>query len=257
MKKKLMNKEIWEVIDSLREDLDLADDKTKAWNYKYFYDQKNRYIYTLKLIEKYFTSGKVLDIGSVPCQFLRILSKLGYDVIGLDVTPDRVEKFNKKHSLNVLKCNIDFEKIPVESNTFDLVLFLEVIEHLRINPITTLREIKRVLKPNGIMILSTPNLYALHTITRFITGRGLFDAYKEFDKLEKYGHMGHSRLYHRKELKEFLTKTGFEVLESRYVFYGYSPKICGASGVIANIIYLITPLSMKPYQIAVCKKPDR
>ena len=53
-----------------------------------------------------------------------------------------------RHNLN--------EKLPFKSSTFDAVIGLEVLEHLY-NPYETMKEIKRVLKPNGQAIISMPN----------------------------------------------------------------------------------------------------
>lgn len=53
-----------------------------------------------------------------------------------------------------------FDSLPLDDNTIDLVLFQEVIEHLY-NSDLIMAEIGRVLKPNGLLILSTPNLSSI------------------------------------------------------------------------------------------------
>ncbi len=53
--------------------------------------------------------------------------------------------------------NIENDRFPFSDNVFDLVIFAEIIEHLLNDPCRVMREIKRVLKPNGTLILTTPN----------------------------------------------------------------------------------------------------
>ena len=66
----------------------------------------------------------------------------------MDINPDRSKHFIEKYNLDVKKCDIENEKIPFENDWFDFILFNEIFEHLRIDPIYTLREVNRVLKPS-------------------------------------------------------------------------------------------------------------
>jgi len=56
-----------------------------------------------------------------------------------------------------IKANLEQERLPVPDGTYDLVLCLEVIEHLEKDPMAMLNEINRVLKESGLIYLSTPN----------------------------------------------------------------------------------------------------
>jgi 2-polyprenyl-3-methyl-5-hydroxy-6-metoxy-1,4-benzoquinol methylase len=78
-------------------------------------------------------------------------------VIGIDISEEALQ-FAKSH---YIKDNVEFErmdavKLLFESNSFDVVVSFEVIEHVR-DYERYLREIRRVLKPSGVLILSTPN----------------------------------------------------------------------------------------------------
>jgi 2-polyprenyl-3-methyl-5-hydroxy-6-metoxy-1,4-benzoquinol methylase len=84
-----------------------------------------------------------------------------------------------------------------------------LFEHLRINPIETLKKINNVINPSGRLLLSTPNLYSIYNIGRFIIGKGFNNAYKEFNKLNTIGHMGHLREYTANEMVQFLSNSGF------------------------------------------------
>ncbi|HEX6977540.1 MAG TPA: methyltransferase domain-containing protein [Patescibacteria group bacterium] len=189
-----------------------------------FVDHKNRYINDLSLINKYFKKGKskkVMEIGSLPCHMTYCLKEMGFNTFGIDINPKVLSKFIRKCNLDVRKCDIEKQRLPFPDNYFDNILFNEVFEHLRIDPLSTLKEINRVMKPKGIMILTTPNLYALHKIIMFNTGKGFNNAYIEFEKLSKYGYMGHIREYSVNEVKNILEKSGFKVKKVEYKLYNY------------------------------------
>ena len=94
----------------------------------------------------------------------------------------------------------------------DVVVCNEVLEHLRINPIFTFREINRVLRPRGTLLLSTPNLTSLEGWWDLaVRGQPANDLYRVFGKLDTLGHVGHVRLYTPAEVAAFLEKMGFAV----------------------------------------------
>jgi SAM-dependent methyltransferase len=215
----------------------------------YFSDHKARYRSDLQVIDNYYTGGEILEIGSLPCHLTYCLKELGYPVIGLDLDPERSASFIKNHGLEVLKCDIENERIPLDDGRFDLILFNEVFEHLRIDPIFALREISRVIKRGGTLILTTPNLYSLENVVSFFLGKGLaISAYKEFAKLHTVGHMGHIREYSRREIKEFLGNTGFQVIDVKYRVHNKSRK-----GIFVDFLYYLTPFC-RPYLVVICRK---
>ena len=93
------------------------------------------------------------------------------------------------------------------------MLLFELFEHLRLNPIDVLSKIYKVLIPKGKLLLSTPNLYSIYNIGRFITGKGINNGFVEFNKLNTIGHMGHIREYTVKEMIDFLSHCGFINIE--------------------------------------------
>jgi SAM-dependent methyltransferase len=71
-------------------------------------------------------------------------------------------------------------QFPYEDNTFDVVLYCEIIEHLLMNPVNTQREINRVLKPNGTLVVITPNVAGLGNVFAMVDGRSLYDPYSGY-----------------------------------------------------------------------------
>ena len=70
------------------------------------------------------------------------------------------------------------------------------------DPFFALEEMRRVLQPDGLLYLTTPNLYRLGNVVSFALGRGLaFDPIREYGKLRTVGHMGHVREYTASEIR--------------------------------------------------------
>ncbi len=242
------------IFSDLESDISLPDTPYQARHISYLINHRQRFISDLLLVRKHHTSGKILEIGSHPYHLTYAMKRLGYDVVGLDIDPQRYDHFIRKHGLSVIKSDIETDPLPFEDNTFNLILFNEVFEHLRIDPIRTLIEINRVSRPGGIMILSTPNLYALHRILLFLVGRGIKDPYGAFKQMHDVGHMGHIREYSVKEVKKFLTNTGWKVEAVHYRTYKYYIK--GKWGKLANLIYHVTPRPFSPYLVFINRKPE-
>ncbi len=243
------------VFNDLEKNLHLIDPKLKSWNIRYYKTHKKRYKSILKLVKKEYTKGKILEVGSAPFHLTFCLKKLEYPIIGLDLDPKRSAFFIKKHKLTIKKGDIESQKFPFKDNTFDMVLFSEVFEHLRIDPITTMKEINRILKPEGKLILTTPNLYAIDRVVRFFFGQGINNAYEEFNKLHTLGHMGHIREYTQKELKLFLINTNFEITKTRHKIYN---KLSNPFfNLILNIIYIFTLPWWRPFHLIIAKKKTK
>lgn len=95
--------------------------------------------------------GKVLDIAAGEGNISYNLKKRGFDVVAVDINSKIFKpSYIEFHELDANK------ELPFKSSTFDYVISVETIEHLK-NPWYFLDEIHRVLKNNGKLILTTPN----------------------------------------------------------------------------------------------------
>lgn len=213
-----------------------------------FQDHKNRYAKDIELINSYYKGGRILDLGANPFHLTFCLKELGYDITGVDINPTPFKEFIQRYDLKVVEANIETEKLPFKDQFFDFIIFNEVFEHLRINPIFTLSEINRVLKKDGVLFLTTPNLYALHKILMFNMGLGFNDAFNEFNKLNIYGYMGHIREYSTKEVSNFLENTGFKIekviYRNDYSFFrykGFKTIYAKLSGLIIDLLMKVNP----------------
>ena len=100
--------------------------------------------------------------------------------------------------------NPEEDRFPYADASFDVVLFCEILEHLLIDPVHALLEIRRILKPDGLLVLTTPNVSRLENVCRMVVGENLYDRYSGYGP---YGR--HNREYNRHDLARVLTANGF------------------------------------------------
>jgi len=206
-----------EVLRRLEADASLVPTVLRDWWLRYLSDQKERYLDTLSLLREYGVGRRLLEVGSVPGQLTVLLQSLGYEVAGVDVDPDRLQEIWRKYGLSVVQADIETEPIPFAEASFDGIVFTEVLEHLRINPLHALRELVRVLKPGGHVLLSTPNITPAQRLAFFLRKQPYQDdVFEAFGKLERLGHMGHFRLYLPTEVRQMLTRLGLLILGQRW-----------------------------------------
>jgi SAM-dependent methyltransferase len=103
--------------------------------------------------------------------------------------------------------NVENERFPFADGSFDVVLFCEVLEHLPHDPLFALHEIRRVLKPEGTLILTTPNVARLENVARLLAGENIYDPYSGYGL---YGR--HNREYTAEELRRLLEHVGFRAV---------------------------------------------
>jgi SAM-dependent methyltransferase len=139
----------------------------------------------------------------------------GFDITGVDIDPSRFADFIAANGLDVVACDAERESLPFADGSFDCVLFNEIFEHLRVNLIATLHEVRRVLRKEGLLLLSTPNLHSYVGIVNFLFRRQAWavgaSPFEQYAKLESLGHMGHVREYTAREVTEFLGACGFTI----------------------------------------------
>lgn len=107
-------------------------------------------------------SGRVLDAGAGQGAFSQRLRKLGFDVGACDLYASQFQI-----------ANVDFREanlahhIPWDDETFDLLIALEVTEHID-GVQGFFQEVARVVKPGGYFLFSTPNILSLKSRIRFL-----------------------------------------------------------------------------------------
>lgn len=108
----------------------------------------------LEQIARYQSPGKVLDIGCGPGFFLEAAQAKGYDVYGLDPSDYIVNVARKKFGDRIQHGVIETANYPADE--FDLVVAFDTFEHIY-RPLEWLAAVRRVLKPGGLLAITTPD----------------------------------------------------------------------------------------------------
>jgi SAM-dependent methyltransferase len=135
---------------------------------------------------------RILDVGCGTGGNLSLLSQYG-DAEGVDVSPDALD-FCRARGLENVKLGAA-EELPYEQGRFDLVTALDVVEHLD-DDVAGLREIRRVLKPDGRLLIFVPTFMFLWGVQDDVSH--------------------HRRRYRLPELQRVVEKAGFEVERATY-----------------------------------------
>lgn len=163
----------------------------------------------LKLIKRYKEGGSLLDIGCAVGFFLKVCQDEGFEVMGVELSPFAAHYAKESLGLRVLVGQLLDLSLPSES--FDVITMWDVIEHLP-DPLTELREIERLLRPEGILVIMTPNIASL--VAKIAGKRWLL-----YMKPQE-----HLYYFSPTTLKAMLRKAGFEVVK---VFtFGKGGKHC-------------------------------
>lgn len=166
--------------------------------------------------------GKVLDLGCGHGDYSKRLKDLGFDVIASDIDSSR---FKYKGEIEFKLCDIT-KKIPFLDEYFDYVILAEVVEHLR-NPYEVIPEINRIIRTNGSLIISTPNILNLKSRIRYLF-EGAFEYFREppLDQVrnpkETLFNL-HIFPYRYQDLEYLLSASGFKVFDiftSIYEWFG-------------------------------------
>lgn len=181
---------------------------------------RNRYMATVDLLEKTLKrpEPRLLDIAASP--FLLDVYIAEHLEPGLLVTTDLApENLDLDWSaigqdISVMKWDLEAEEVPHdlrEAAPFDAVLFLEIFEHLRLNPISVMRQILSLVSPDGFLIISVPNIYYWKKFAQVLAGRGISDPFATYDLLRTHGFVGHVRMPCVVEMRRFFVKLGHRV----------------------------------------------
>ena len=179
---------------------------------------------TLELVE-----GKmVLEIGMAEGWLTRDLVQKAGTVISCDIAMSYLRRALEA-GIHAVLFRADAHMLPFENALFDCVVLTEVLEHV-FSPVRVLEEIRRVLKPDGILVLSAPNNLSVSNILRHVFKKDPRDQDMHFSFFDPFS------------LRQLLRLAGFDCLILETTFY-YWPfiKPLFYSGLIQRIFRTLNP----------------
>jgi len=148
-------------------------------------------------IKKIKSDGKVLDIGCGRGMFLKSMQEAGYEVCGIEPSGDGSKIARDIAKLKISNCRLD--EFECCDNSFDIVMLWHVLEHMS-SPAESLEQIKKIIKPDGILIVEVPNFSSIES--RF------FNRYWQHLDVPR-----HMFFYNKKSLEKFLNLKGYEIIK--------------------------------------------
>jgi SAM-dependent methyltransferase len=158
---------------------------------------------------------------------------------GIDWSGDALRPARAR-GLTVVRASVAGPGLPVADGAADVVIMSELIEHL-VDPDGAVAEIRRVLRPGGSLLLSTPNLAAWYN--RGLLALGIQPVFSEVSLQGVFGRpghvvAGHLRLFTRRALTGFLAASGFRCVT------------------VAGAQYHDVPRLLRPLDRAFCRWPS-
>jgi len=187
-------------------DIDAADPHT-MWALKY----RSRLHSALRAFRQLPAGARILEVGSSQANASLLAAESGLQAIALDREPRALVYALRKHTVGSFAavCG-DAVALPFASETMDAVLLLELLEHLP-QPAQAVAEAHRVLKPHGLLVVTSPN------------------ATRHGEALRSYSHAepqkqarpeadaaGHLFAFTLRELRDLVVGAGFQNPSARY-----------------------------------------
>ncbi len=216
----------------------------KTDNPSYNDTHKDRFIYIVNAINKSFQEPqevKVLDFGSHVGTLSLLLKHFDYDITGIDI-----DEVISNHTDNYTNANIpydslkpDWHKLPYGDDHFDCIVFSEVLEHLYESPIKILEELYRVIKPGGILLLTTPNVMKIENKIKFFLNMNIYQDLYRFCYDARFGL--HYREYTKKDLSVLLSQfIQFKKLD--FYYFDYVGGRTRVNRALQQLLFIFTKL---------------
>lgn len=161
---------------------------------------RNKVDFVLQNLDK-GSGKKILDVGCGYGEYLSPLRQKGFIAFGIDI-----DKGALKSQDNVICA--DVRKIPIKSSIFDIVVCVDVLEHVN-NDDETLKEIKRILRKGGLLIITVPSSDFPFTYDPINVFLGLFNKHISIGMWA----WEHKRLYTEEGIENLLKENNFMIMK--------------------------------------------
>jgi len=175
--------------------------------------------------------GRHLDIGCGPGTLVGLLDGTG-ELIGIDVSKHQTDYAQARYgdSQRQFQCS-KVERLPFDDNHFDSVSLVELVEHIPEGQIQDLlREVRRVLKPGGKVVLTTPNYRSLWPLLEWLVNRLGPVSYED----------QHITRFNRRRLRDTMEQAGFHDI-AVVGFQLLAPFVAAVGWRFADVVSALEP----------------
>jgi SAM-dependent methyltransferase len=157
--------------------------------------------------------GMILDVGCGSGNFLRSMKEAGFSAFGIEPSGTGSEYGRETHGVDVYHGMIEDYLAANKGRRFDVITLLNVLEHLT-DPAGTLRQLRQVLAPDGIIVIVVPDARFHDLIGRLRRLVGVSDPYSLSNKglLAAFRLPEHLCAFQPRTITSLLQHHGFRVL---------------------------------------------
>ena len=190
----------------------------------YIRQSAGRFVITARELLDLAPRARVLEIGSDPYFFSLLMRRARPDLdwvttnwhpaceVGAGPFPHAIvhSPSGAREAFQWYVANVETAPLPFSPGSFDAVAYCEVLEHLHQDPAQSLEHIHAMLRPGGLLLLTTPNPARSYNVQRVLQRASIYDP------ISGYGpHGRHNREYSEAELRDLLEAIGFDVVAHR------------------------------------------
>lgn len=192
---------------------------------KYIEFHKERFFFIIKEIDNFFgfkDNVEILEIGPEDYFLSCLLREFFPKEINIDCIehPDALKSSitekNLAEDFKTIYLDLERESVTINKK-YDLILCCEVIEHLIFSPTFFLFNLHGLLKPDGLLLITTDNVSRITNIVKLLLGQNIFYF------LQPFSCFRHNREYTRRELEDLLEGVGYKIIRGGY--FNFTPFI--------------------------------
>lgn len=214
--------------------------------------RKGNYVRAIEVIRRMVDGRRLLDVGCGSGGFVAMAKQEGWDVQGVELSPQLAERCRADTGVDVLTSS--FEQAELGLERYDVLSFWDIIEHVR-NPMLCLRKARDVLRPGGIALFCTPNERSL--LARL--GKVLYSLGYHYPSYALHP-PNHTFFFSDRGLSRMLERAGLRVqmIYSQQAYFEHSPlaSVVQKAG-IRIVEALATPLDACYESVCVARLIDR